>query len=139
MILALLLLLANADPASASLPELDVKFCQMIVAHQPSDDVEYKPGVDVNGKPVVEADINPSPVEMPEQLSFDITVDLARHIGIAAPEGLEGQDKIGTLVVEADGSMTFDGKPLEGDAQAALREMCQPKKVQKIRINEYTE
>lgn len=139
MILALILLLASADPASASIPELDKKICQMLVAHEPAADVEYKAGRDAKGKPVVEADLNASPIQMPEQVTFDITVDLAKHLGISAPEGLEGKAKVGTLVIDAEGRMTFDGKPLEGEAQASLRELCQPKPVQKIKINAFTE
>ena len=139
MILALILLLANADPASAALPELDAKVCQMIIAHQASADVEYKSGVDVHGKPVVEADINQSPVQMPEKVTFDITVDLAKFIGITAPDGVEGQAKIGTLEIDNKGGMTFGGKPLEDEAAANLREMCAPKQMQKIKLNAFTE
>lgn len=139
MILTLLLLLASADPALADIPGLDAKVCQMIVAHQPDAGVAYEGGKDVNGKPVVEADLNPSPVQMPDEVKLDITVDVAKHLGLSVPAGVEGTAKVGTLVIAKDGKMTFDGKPLEQPAETALREMCGPAKVEKIKLNNFTE
>lgn len=139
MILALLLMLASADPALADIPGLDARVCQMIVGHTPDAGVAYEGGKDVNGKPVVEADINPSPVQMPDVVAIDITVDVARHLGLSVPAGMEATAKVGTLVIGNDGKMTFDGKPLEQPAETALREMCMPQKVQKIKLNNFTE
>jgi hypothetical protein len=100
-----------------------------MVAYQPDpvNGPDYKPGVDVHGKPVVEADINPSPVKAPDTISFDLTVDLAKYAGIAVPAGTEAKATIGAVTVDKAGHMTFNGKPMEGDAEAALRELCAPK------------
>jgi len=49
-------------------PELTVsqKECEYLTAYEMPADVEYQPGVDVHGKPVMEADITPSVIKPPE-------------------------------------------------------------------------
>ncbi len=105
-------------------PELDDENCKMLVEHQPAPDVAYQPGVDVNGKPVVEAEINPSPIKPPETIEFDLTVDTATYGGIPPHDAAEAFTKIGRITVDPQGHLTFNGQPLEGDAAAALRELC---------------
>ena len=141
MIIGLIIYLLSASPAQAeALQEFGAEFCGAAVLHQPADDVAYKSGVDVKGKPVVEADLNPSPVKAPEKISFDITVDVAEYIGLAVPAGVEGQAKIGTVVLQQDGSLTFDGKPMEGEAEAALRALCgQKQPLQKSKEASYNQ
>lgn len=114
--------------AAETIPLIDDSACQYLIEYQQPDDVEYKAGVDVHGKPVVEADINPSVVTMPEKFSFDVTIDMAQYLGIAAPVGTEMSGKIGTITVEK-GKILFNDKPLEGDAVASLQSLCKPKPV----------
>jgi len=106
-------------------PEIDSALCSRIVPHQKAPDVDYKPGVDVHGKPVVEADLNPSPVKMPERVSFDITIDTAKYLGLSTP-GLEGIVNVGSIAYE-NGQLTFNGEPMEGHAAKALRALCAKK------------
>lgn len=120
----------TAQPVFAEEGVIDLQACRQLVAHKPDADVAYQPGVDVHGNPVVEADLNPSPVKVPDKVSFDVTVDMAQYMGITAPAGLEGQAKIGTVAYE-DGVLTFNGEPMEGPAVAALREICDGKKPEK--------
>lgn len=123
--LAAVILVSLAVPAfAAARPELAPEVCQMMVAHEPVPDVAYKPGVDVAGKPIVEADIVPSPVEMPESVTFDITIDFAQYVGLEIPAGVKGDANVGTIVVDKDGHITFNDKPLEGDADKTLRALC---------------
>lgn len=128
MLFALLLYVFSVKPAHAAdtLPLINTSDCQYLIEYQQPDDVEYKAGVDVHGKPVVEADINSSAVTMPEKFSFDVTIDMAQYLGISAPMGTEMQGKIGTITVEK-GKILFNDKPLEGDAVAALQSLCKPK------------
>ncbi|MDP2205504.1 MAG: hypothetical protein Q8K65_04290 [Alphaproteobacteria bacterium] len=126
MILLLLIMLASS-PASAQTVVLDDAACRAIMRHVPDEDVAYKPGVDVKGKPVVEADLNASPLKVPETISFDITVDALKHAGISAPAGTEAVAGIGRVEVKPDGSMLFNGAPMEGEAEAALRALCKEK------------
>jgi hypothetical protein len=121
--------LACAAPAAADFrPQLSDEVCGMLVTHTPAADVEYKPGVDVTGKPVVEADLNLSPVAVPDTIQFDITVDVARHAGINVPIGFENLARIGTVAVDKSGKMTFNGQPMEGPQEAALKALCHQKR-----------
>jgi hypothetical protein len=116
----------KAAPAKPAAPELDPSVCREMTAYVPGADgsADYVPGVDVNGKPVVGADINPSPVTMPDVVEFDLTVDLAKYIGLSAPTGIEGEAVMGKVAVHKDGRVTYNGQPIEGDAEAALRAIC---------------
>ncbi|MBI1216425.1 MAG: hypothetical protein GC185_11495 [Alphaproteobacteria bacterium] len=108
---------------AAKTPEIDPAFCSRMVTYQEPPGVEYQPGVDVHGNPVVEPDLNPSPIKMPDTVTFDLTVDTAQYLGLTAPAGLEGKMKIGTIAMK-DGHVTFNGQPLEGQAEATLRNIC---------------
>lgn len=130
LILAAMLSTFIATPVFAAeekpVPEIDPALCSRIVAYQKPAGVDYKPGVDVKGKPVVEADLNASPIKMPDNISFNITVDLAQYLGLPMP-GLEGLVNVGAINIENGGKMTFNGEPLEGHAAKALRELCAKK------------
>ncbi len=118
--------------------QINPQLCKQIVDHKPAPDVEYKGGVDVHGKPVVEADLNPSPVKIPEKISFDVTVDMAKYLGLSTAAGVEQVASIGTIAYEK-GVLTFNGEPMEGPAAASLRELCAtpdaPKKTKEIKHN----
>lgn len=116
-----------ANPALAEkTPDLDPETCKQLVTHQPAPGVEYKPGIDVQGKPVVEADLTKPQIAMPEKFSFDLTLDVAAYAGIQVPAGIEGTGKIGAITYE-NGRFSFDGKPLTGGEEAALVALCTPK------------
>ena len=66
----------------------------------------------------------------PEKYSFDLNVDAARYLGMTVPPGTQGLMKVGTVTIDKNGQTTFNGKPLEGDAAAALKEVCTAKKPQ---------
>ena len=121
---------ADAAPPAPNDLGITANDCQQIVDYQPSADVEYKPGVDVHGKPVMEADLTPSVVKPPEQYSFDLNVDAAHYLGLTVPAGSQGLMKVGKVTIDKNGETTFNGKPLEGDAMAALKEACAAKKTQ---------
>jgi len=136
LLAALALLIGTAGFAGAEVPDtvmIDHAACRTLVRHQPADDVTYKPGVDVHGKPVVEADINASPITVPETIRFNITVDVAKYAGIHVPEGTEMQANMGTVEVLPDGEMTFNGQPIAGDAEAALVAICQEQADNKVK------
>lgn len=126
MITLLILMLLNSNPALAEeMQKLDNSdVCKYFIAHQPVDDVAFKSGKDVKGKPVVEADLSPSPVMTPENIEFDLTLDMAEYLKIQTPAGLEGQAKIGRISIDRQGNALFNGEPLDGDSNAALRALC---------------
>lgn len=122
---------ADAPPPGDKDLSITVSDCQKLVDYQPSADVDYKPGVDVNGKPVAPADLATSAtaIKPPEKISFPLKIDVAKYIGLTVPAGVQGKTVIGTIAVE-NGQVTFNGKPLEGDATAALKALCAAKKPQ---------
>ncbi len=100
--------------------------CARLVAHVPDPDMAYQPGVDVYGRAVAPADLGGAPrVELPETVLIDIEVDLLARFGIPANEVLFDPDAEVGEVVYKDGRFTFNGQPLQDQAQAELAARCQ--------------
>lgn len=102
---------------------VDPDICRALVQHTPDDDVAYKPGVDVDGDPVVGADLNDSAFDAPNEYSFDITVDVSEYQNMAQPDGIEGQLRIGRITYE-NGRLLMDGKPLSNAEKEAIYYSC---------------
>ncbi len=107
--------------------------CAMIVSHQVDSDVSatYQAGVDVHGKPVVEADLAPSPLQAPDEVSFDLTVDMAQYLAVTTQPKPEGQIGLGRITVKRDGQVLLDGQPMESQQEVALRALCEQEKATK--------
>ncbi len=124
---------AAADPASAEANEsevivIDPDGCQYLTLHEPAPDVAYRPGVDVDGRPVAPADLDDTGrIEVPEVYETYIVVRLNRAINIPAGSNLEkienSEIAIGKVTVE-DGTVYFDGVPLPSAEQHAIAEAC---------------
>ncbi len=72
-----------AYTAQAETVALSTSDCTKLVEHVPADDVTYKPGVDVHGKPVVPADLgDASAITMPEEINIQIGIDLADRLAL---------------------------------------------------------
>ncbi len=100
--------------------------CARLVAHVPAPDVAYRPGVDVNGREVAPADLGGAPrIELPETILIDIEIDLLQRFGIPANAALYDADAEVGEVVYRDGRFTFNGQPLQDEAQAELAARCQ--------------
>jgi len=116
--------------------EIDPKLCQQMADYKQPPGVAYEAGVDVKGKPVVEADLNPSPVQVPDQVVFLVSVDMAQYLGLQTSAGTEMNATMGAITYES-GQLSFNGEPLEGQAAKALRELCgiksAPEKQQKAK------
>lgn len=119
--------MASAVSAAEPVVIISKNDCARLVAHQPSPDVTYKPGVDVHGRPVAPADL-PGGVQVavPEEIAIDLTVDIQRRYGISSNSPLfRSEVRVGTVVVKPDGSATFEGQPLTSPEQQALSTLCQ--------------
>lgn len=81
--------------------------CTRLTEHQPDNDVAYRAGVDVNGNPVVPADLNAG---FQPNTSFEIpvTVDLAERLDIDI-KGLELEPSFGTLVYTGEDNRVLYG------------------------------
>lgn len=121
-----IMFLASLSPAQAADPGL-IELCRTIVAHEPVDDVRYRPGVDVRGKAVVPADVSGSkPLELPNDIAIDLTVPLRQLIGDAAPALIaEADTALGQVTVNREsGEIRYNGQLLSSPASATLVQSC---------------
>ena len=129
--IGLVMIFASAAmPALAQAPSdpptirVDPAACRFVSRHQPSADVEYKPGVDVDGNPVAPADLPDAyAIELPKNIDIAITADIARRFGIATNNLYRGEAQIGTVTVQGD-KVLFNGRPLQPAAEADLIALC---------------
>jgi len=101
--------------------------CTALAQYVPDPSVDYKPGVDVEGRKVAPADLGGgTPVELPKEFQIPITVDLQKRLGIPADPNQYQTDKfqVGTVTYK-DGRAYFNGQPLQNDETARLSELCQ--------------
>ena len=100
-----------------------------LVTHVSSSDVAYTPGVDVNGGAVAPADLNAQPqIQVPDVISIPVTIDLATSLGIQTP--FLARPTVGNVQVTRDGRVSFNGQPINSDAQHELAKRCQVAKDQ---------
>lgn len=98
--------------------------CSQLVTHVAAADVNYQPGVDVNGNAVAPADLNAQPqIRVPDVISIPVTIDLATNLGINTP--FLARPTVGTVEVTSDGRVTFNGQPVGDQAQHELARRCQ--------------
>ena len=106
-----------------SLPALadDADVCRLLPNHKPSADVAFKPGVDVNGKAVVSADLAPPAKAMPEKVVVPMTVDMAQYMNMAdrLPEGMELDANLGSMEIYPDGQVLYNGQDITSNANTA--------------------
>lgn len=74
---------------------------------------EYVPGVDVNGKSVVPADVGGNQNSLlPDPLELPITLDVAARYGINLPLGAEIKPRVAVVRIYKDGRIVFDGRDI---------------------------
>ncbi len=110
-----------------------VETCRILTEHIPADDVSYKAGVDVRGKPVKPADLVPAAdFGLKDKISFQLILDVAKEnratensqSRIQNRPGQRGDMYMGQIMVR-DGRVTLDGRPLSGKNRKALYVLCQ--------------
>jgi hypothetical protein len=123
----ILLALVTAVPAIAQQPKDVKQLCQDLVPYQPSDDVAYKPGVDVNGNDVAPADLDTGvqPLKLPEETQILITVDQAQKLGLTNNLPYKPEAFIGSVTVNKKGDVYFNGQRI---SQPQLQILCQEEK-----------
>jgi hypothetical protein len=118
----------TAPPAAgnATIQVTGVDCRRLFVDHRPAPDVAYRPGVDVHGRPVAGADLNPAPqIRVPETVAFDVAVNLNRF-GIPSSSPLfQPNVKLGEVRVDVlTGRTLYNGEALGNPEIEALREAC---------------
>ena len=123
--MALVVFMGVAEAAAAQTTMLiNEADCDRLVTHVSSSDVAYTPGVDVNGGAVAPADLNAQPqIQVPDVISIPVTIDLATSLGIQTP--FLARPTVGNVQVTRDGRVSFNGQPINGDAQHELAKRCQ--------------
>jgi hypothetical protein len=99
---------------------------RVLTEHRPAPDVAYQPGVDVRGRPVVGADLNPAPqFKVPDNVVFDLAIDLTKY-GISSTSPLSQPNfKMGEMRMDMlSGRAFYNGQPLGNPELEALREAC---------------
>ena len=115
--------LAPCMPTHAQTIVVDGAACRALAAHQPAPGVAYTPGVDVRGRPVVGADLDPAPRFLPPTLSFDLDVDLAPYLPAGSRLSMP-QMGVGRVTLGPDGKVMFNGQPVGQGDGAALAAAC---------------
>lgn len=106
---------------------IDPAACQWVTRHHPSADVEYKPGVDVNGNAVAPADLPGSGgIDLPQDINIAITVNTAKRLGIPANDLYKGEVQVGMVTVRGN-QVLFNGKPIQPEAEQELLVLCRQK------------
>lgn len=124
---------AYAQDSAKTKVTISPEDCQRLVQYRPSADVAYKPGVDVNGKPVAPADLPGSArITAPNEITIDLSVDFLRQYGVATDSLLSprGEASVGTVKYDiSSGKLTYNGQSLTDPEQEALAAACSsPKK-----------
>lgn len=101
--------------------------CQKLVVHTPADGVAFTPGADVQGRPVVSADLpNESGLAkaLPKVFEFPVSVNPLR--GAAANRFGETKLDLGQIRFDAKtGAVTYHGQSLQGVAYGDFVQKCQ--------------
>lgn len=130
-----------AGTAHAETVAVSAADCQKLVAHTPSDDVTFKPGVGAGGKKVAPADLDGGyQLSIPETIDLQIGVDLADRLALrdarknpGAQAGssvttrkvlpAEGYAPVGTLSIRGNDAY-WNGQLIAPQDQAALTLAC---------------
>jgi len=99
--------------------------CNQVVAYQPSADVAYKPGVDVNGNKVASANYDNGPqIAVPKEILIPIEIDLQQRAGNSTTDRkYDSNAQIG-VVSYRDGQVFYNGKPLQGENETRVAAAC---------------
>ena len=114
---------AGASAAQSTRIEISRADCQRLVRHVPQADVAYQAGQDVYGRPVAPADLDGGfRVDLPERFSFDLEFQ-----PLDDDDALDQTTfSVGRVSVDvASGQATYNGRPLQSQAQAELSARCQ--------------
>jgi hypothetical protein len=103
---------------------IDPAACQWVTRHHPSADVEYKPGVDVNGNAVAPADLPGSGgIDLSGDINIAITLNTAKRLGIPANDLYKGEVQVGMVTLRGN-QVLFNGKPIQPEAEQELLMLC---------------
>lgn len=110
----------QTDGKSESYAVREIICSQKYVAATGAASPDYQPGVDVNGKPVVPADVAaPAAPVSPDYVEVPMTIDLARVMNLL-PAGAEMKLPVANLKLYKDGKVEYNGQ----DITSRTTDMC---------------
>lgn len=112
---SVLVLGVSVAPAVAQEASFDV-LCRTLPDAQVIEGVEYQPGVDVNGKSVVPADLNALDASVPDVINIPITVDLIQKFSLMNMNGIELKPDVGNIGIHKNGRVTYNGQDISKQA-----------------------
>ncbi|MEM9468791.1 MAG: hypothetical protein AAF988_01370 [Pseudomonadota bacterium] len=115
-------LIIFSQPAFSEENKADVKnsiLCKQLAAYQ-SDEANYVAGVDVKGKTVIPADLNQSPIQVPEIIRIPLEIELAQRLNQLQDINIDADGAIGVVYISQDGRVFYEGK----DISEKTREVC---------------
>jgi len=117
---------AQKDDKAVTHMSVSLDDCRRLIRHKARDDVAYKPGVDVRGKAVAPADLQPlGAIKVPDEIVIDFGLDLAGRYGFGAASLFDATAGIATIEYDlASGGLTFNGKPLLDEDARAIERAC---------------
>lgn len=126
---------AAGEPVRVTITPLDCRPIDQGVTYNQAPGVEYEPGVDATGRPVAPADVGGGyAVDLPDEVSFYITLDLGRRLQDRVPEkaraALQAETVLGAVTIH-DGVAYWNGEPMEPSVQRELREACRTLQAQR--------
>lgn len=119
-----------AQSASEPVSQVDgtlIEFCRVIVAHVPSSDVHYRPGVDAQGRPVVPADVGGTQrITPPAVIDIELDIPLRELIGDASPTLVGAAEaNLGRITVNrSNGEVLYNGQLLAGGVANEIKQSC---------------
>ncbi|HEY4164710.1 MAG TPA: hypothetical protein VGM59_16705 [Dongiaceae bacterium] len=125
MTAAILICLSGwASPAVADIA-VSRQDCDRLVKYQEPPGVEYQPGIDAHGEPVVPADINGGAnIQLPQTIVIPVEVLIRKYAFIPPGSPLrQSKAELGVITVTGD-EVLYNGQPLTDQDEAALAAVC---------------
>ncbi|HVY99378.1 MAG TPA: hypothetical protein VHA35_07755 [Dongiaceae bacterium] len=99
--------------------------CDRLAKYQQPPGVEYQPGVDAHGQPVVPADLGGGVnIQLPQTIIIPIEVLIQDKYHIPANSALwSAKAEMGVVTVQGD-QVLYNGQPLTDPETAALADLC---------------
>lgn len=105
---------------------VDTSNCQLLMRHAMAPDVTYRPGVDVQGRAVVPADLpSDSTLNLPRDIPINIEIPVSTLLGRNSPYlTRDAKIQVGQVVVQQDGRVLFNGQPVTDEGRDQLIAAC---------------
>lgn len=111
---------AKADSITQAL-EITKETCRALLKDEQRLSADYQAGVDVYGNAVVGADLVPSAIQLPEVLTFPVTLDLAQRYDL--PAGIGAEAILGELTFK-NNRLYWQGQALGDGEKDQVRDQC---------------